>query len=635
MHSDKRNVLLISMPFASVNIPSIQLAILESYLKEREIDIKTKNLYLKAAEFYGISNYNFLIYPPNDSYTAQMAFSKYVFPDHWSKNEEKSKTYFNEKILKNNPSNDKFTFESYIKKTDQFYNWVLDKVEWNKYDIIGFTLNYGQFLPSLAIAKKIKEVDSNKKILLGGSRTVENLGVKVLETFDFIDFIVSGDGEESLFRLATDYQNYESIPGLIYRKEKKGYWNNSNNNIDLNEQSIPSYNSFFNELNSTSVDVQQYFQYFGYLPIEISRGCWWNKCSFCNMNIQHPKYREKNVDKIIEELQFLSENYKTLNFQFIGNTLPAKNCKELFNKIIEIGKDFNIVTEARADHLKSEDYTLLKKAGFNTIQTGIESFSISYLKKMNKGTRVIDNIAALKFCQENEIINKYNLIIDYPNEENVDFDETKNTIRILKQYLESPQICYLKVLYGSPIFCNHNKFGISQLDHAEIDKLMFPSEVLDKDLCFVYTYKKDNNKDNTKWEKLVNNWKIQREMLKIEGIKNQNIVDQLIFYYVDGGNFVKIYDKRNMNNIQIYNLNEIERKIFLSCIDISSFEELKEKFKDISENDLSDVLYTFVECNILYEENNFYLALPLSYKKCVNRNDKNIEKNISVNLFST
>ena len=58
MHNDTKKVLLISMPFASTNIPSIQLAILESYLKERDIYVKTRHLYLKAAEFYTINNYN-------------------------------------------------------------------------------------------------------------------------------------------------------------------------------------------------------------------------------------------------------------------------------------------------------------------------------------------------------------------------------------------------------------------------------------------------------------------------------------------------------------------------------------------------------------------------------------------------
>ena len=67
MHSSTKNVLLISMPFAETSIPSIQLALLEEYLRERGIQIQTKHLYLQAAELYGLQNYNYLINTPNDA----------------------------------------------------------------------------------------------------------------------------------------------------------------------------------------------------------------------------------------------------------------------------------------------------------------------------------------------------------------------------------------------------------------------------------------------------------------------------------------------------------------------------------------------------------------------------------------
>ena len=83
MQNNTKSVLLISMPFAGIVIPSIQLPILEGYLKERDVCVATKHLYLKAADFYGLPNYEYLIYPPNEPYTAKMVFSKYIFPDYW------------------------------------------------------------------------------------------------------------------------------------------------------------------------------------------------------------------------------------------------------------------------------------------------------------------------------------------------------------------------------------------------------------------------------------------------------------------------------------------------------------------------------------------------------------------------
>ena len=630
MHRDSKKVLLISMPFASINIPSIQLGILESYLKERDIFIKTEHLYLKAAGFYSINNYNSLIFPPNDSYIAQMIFSKYVFPNHWKDNAENFSKYFNEKISQNN-----FSFDGYMKQSDRFYNWIIENLDWKSYDFIGFTLNYGQFLPSLAVAKKIKELDPDKKIILGGSRTTGQLGVRVLESFDFVDFIVSGDGEEALYQLASDHNNYASIPGLIYRNENGVNWNENNGFFDLNNISIPSYDSFFMELYRSPIGVQQYFRYYGRIPVEISRGCWWNKCSFCNMSLQHKKYREKRVDRIVEEIDFLSEKYNILDFQIIGNTLPLKDFQILFEKINLLGKDFNFVAETRAGRLKSNDYTMMKDAGFTVIQTGVESFSPNYLKKMNKGTRVIDNIAALKFCKENGIKNIYNIIVNYPNEELQDYEETKAIIQLFKQYLDAPSLSNLRVLYDSAIHNQPENYNIENLTPVSIDEIMFPIELLGKKFNFVLDFKRKETLYENNWDLLIANWKKERESLILEGIKTERNVDKFVFYFVDGGTFIKIYDKRNRENIQVYILDDTERYIFLSCLDVISFEKLKEKFPELSESSLHEILDSFVSSNILFKEDEFYLSLPLDYKKCIGKNVNNVNlKNKTKTIYA-
>jgi len=613
MPQSQKSVLLLAMPFAGCDIPSIQLAVLESYLRERCIDVETKHLFLKAAGFYGVNNYNLLVYPPNDSYVAQMFFSKYVFPDHWRQNEQRFREYFQKMIPKNIPLQSVLSFDQYVQQTDEFLKWTINNVEWKKYDIIGFTLNYGQLLPSLAVAKKIKNLDPQKTIILGGSRTTGQMGRKTLSVFDYFDFIVSGEGEEALFQLCHDYNNHETIPGLIYRKGYDIVWNKPTGVIDLNNQTMPNYDPFFNELKQVSPDVQQFFSLYGRLPVEISRGCWWNRCSFCNLNIQHKQYREKHVDKIVDEIQFLSDRYKILNFQIIGNTLPVKDYRELFLKIKQTGKDFTFNAETRAGRLQSQDYTLLKEAGFTVVQTGIESFSPHYLKKMNKGTRVIDNIAALKFCKENNITNRYNLIVNYPNEDNIDFEETQKTIELFKTYLDPPQICQLRVLHGSPIHLNPEKYNIEKLENANIDTIMFPPEILKDGFNFVYDFKKNHDSEENNWEQLVENWRQTYENLKLKGMRTRSEIDKHVFYFVDGENFLKIYDKRNPAQIQMYVLDEQEQMIFLSCTDVVSYSELQEKFSNIPDYQLAAVLHSFEKNGIMFKEDDYYLALPLDY----------------------
>jgi len=631
---DKKSLLLVSMPFAETSVPSIQLGLLESYLKNRDIDVSTRHLYLKAADFIGLNNYNFLINSPNDPYISQMAFSKYVFPEHWEKNLRKFKYFYDNIISHGKKFSKKFSFEDYVKQNDRFIEWTEKNISWEKFDIIGFTLNYGQFLPSLAIAKKIKEKHPEKIIVLGGSTPINELGEKILSIFKYVDFIVSGEGEESLFLLTTDFENYQKIAGLIYRKDKHIISNKNTDYIDMNNLPYPSFQSYYNEFNYVSNEIIQYHQLYGKIPIELSRGCWWNNCTFCNVSAYHKKYREKDYNRFTEELKYLSDTYKMLNFQVIGSTLPQRNYKDLCEKIIDLNRDFTLYIEARAGSLQSKDYNLLRKAGFTHIQTGVESFSSKLLKKMNKGVKVIDNIAALKYCKENHIKNSYNIIINYPNEDENDFEESKKTIQLLQKYIEPANISKYVVGYQSPIYNHLEKFNIKDIKPKIIDTIMYPKEILDKKFCFFYSFERKNKIKENPWKKLVSKWKQTYEKQKILGLKRNTALDKLVFYYKDGGEFIKIYDKRYNNSAMIYILNKIEREVFLACNDVISKTDLKNEIKDINSSELEKILNSFVEAGFVYKEDELHLSLPISYNKYYNKkeNQKNNKKiRISLN----
>jgi len=614
---ESKKTILVSMPFAETSIPSVQLALFDAYLKDRNVNITTKHLYLNAAEIYGLNNYNYLINSPNDSYIAQLAFSKYLFPIHWEKNLEKFRYYYENIITTDKKYKETLPFENYLSLTDKFYSYAIHPSNWEKFDIIGFTLNYGQFLPSLAIAKKIKEKYPKKIIVFGGSTTINELGKRVLNAFDWIDFIVSGEGEEALFLLSNEFENYSTIPGLIYRKNNDIIWNKNDNFIDINTLPYLDFKSYFQDLSIISDEVQQYYALFGRLPIELSRGCWWNNCTFCNISVYNKKYREKTVERFVEELNYLSETYKNLTFQVIGNTLPQNDYRKLCEKIISLGKDFNLYIEARAGQLKSDDYTLLKKAGFCNIQTGIEAFSSNYLKKINKGVKLIDNIAALKYCKENSIYNNYNLIVNYPNEDHIDFLETIHNIEFIKDYIDPPQISQFVVGYDSPIYKNPQQFNIEKLEYKIIDTIMYPPEVLKNDFFFFNQFKRKKEIKENRWKSLVEDWKTIIENRGHEAVKRKTTIEKHVFYYIDGKTYLKIYDNRNHGNVMIYVLNSQEREIILACENIISLDTLKEKLSHISENELNNMLKIFVEAGIIFKEEDLLLSLPLSYSKII------------------
>jgi hypothetical protein len=254
---------------------------------------------------------------------------------------------------------------------------------------------------------------------------------------------------------------------------------------------------------------------------------------------------------------------------------------------------------------------------------------------MNKGVRLIDNIAALKFCKENQINNVYNIIINYPNEEKLDFEETKKNINLFKQYLDPPQISKFIVKFGSPIHQNPGNYNIKKFENINSDKLIYPKAFLEKNFNYYYNFKRRDNFIEHDWEKLISDWNKEREISTSKFLKSQSTIDKLIFYFVDGGNFIKIYDKRNSDKVMIYMLNKLERDVLLSCSDVISYKKLQEKLPHIPDYQLAAILHSLEENNIVFREENNYLTLPLSYSIVMDSSYNNESKNILTNLYES
>src|SRR5690349_14986620 len=67
-----------------------------------------------------------------------------------------------------------------------------------EYELVGLTTCFGQLFANLCLAKKIKELSPQTKILLGGSTISARVGPSIMEEYGFIDYIIQGEGERPL-----------------------------------------------------------------------------------------------------------------------------------------------------------------------------------------------------------------------------------------------------------------------------------------------------------------------------------------------------------------------------------------------------------------------------------------------------
>jgi ribosomal peptide maturation radical SAM protein 1 len=422
-------------------------------------------------------------------FLGELLYSYILFPRNRTKIREFLRQYKKESFLE---------FISAIKK---FSDSIFNEIPWEEYGWIGFTITYIQLLSSIYFAKKIKSVYPNIKIILGGINCVGEIGQGLMRNFREIDFIINGEGEESLFRLLNSSKNFHKIPNLIWRNGEKVVINKITSQIkNLDILPFPDYSDYFKLVRNRDFHKNLSF----ILPIETSRGCWFTpKCYYCNYNCVWVGYRAKSKQRVLRELNYLSCRYKLKDFYFVDSIINPR-VKEIFTALSKLGKGFTFSGAYFRVPTNKDFLEILLQGGVKNINIGIEAFSTRLLRKMAKGTTVIENIQALKWCEEFGINLAYNLIPRFPTEEKEDIEETIRNIdyAISFQPPHTPLSNYVH-LYGSGVYKEPGRFNIKKIYTHRIYRVLFPETIYKNIRPFLYEIKLKKPRDYG-YEKLNN-----------------------------------------------------------------------------------------------------------------------------------
>jgi len=313
--------------------------------------------------------------------------------------------------------------------------------------IYSFTCYIWNIGKTLEIAENLKRNKPESIILLGGPEVSYNCE-EILNREKYVDFIICGEGEEPLADFIKEYngdKNFSSVKGLSYKGNIKEPY------ISKKEYISPYCSEYFKNLDKKIA------------YIETSRGCPY-RCAFC-LSGREGAVRYFSDDRIYKEIALLaSSGIKTL--KFVDRTFNAdyKRANEIFKFIIThsgeaFPGDVCFHFEIAGDILREETFEILSKAPIGLIQLeiGLQSFNEKTLEAINRKTNInklIVNIKRLLSLKNMHI--HIDLIAGLPKEDFISFKETFNKAYSLKA--DMLQLGFLKVLHGSPLRVNTNKF---------------------------------------------------------------------------------------------------------------------------------------------------------------------------------
>lgn len=612
--SDQAQVALVNMPFSYSKYPSIQLGTLSALLKSKGVPVDCHHLNVRFAHKIGVPLYEMIC--EKRALFGEWLFSYLLFRDNPKRAEYPRvfKPVF-EQVAQESGHPISFFEDMATRTAPQFLTWAMTAIDWGQYKLVGFTSTFDQNVASLTLAKMIKDLYPEVKIVFGGANYDGEMGMEYFRAFPFIDYVVVGEGEEVVPALVRHILEgtSEAVPnGVIFREQDQiRFTPNPALFADFAKTGPPDYDDYYHllaELGDAAQGLDRILLYEG------SRGCWWGEkhhCTFCGLNAQSMKFRAKSPDQAAREMTALSSRYDTTRFRLVDNIIDMKYVENLFGQFAAAHCDLDVFIETKSNLQKNQIRTLAV-GGVKCMQPGLESLSLSQLKAMDKGVTPMQNILCLKWSSYYRVAVSWNILLGFPGETNEDY---RRQIELLPSlfHLQAPEATGKFWLQRfSPYFTRPHEYGVRITGPGMAYEYVYDAARLDLlKVAYDFEYELDHwPVDPHLYQELVG--------LVEEWQRRARGSDRPFLYYSKSMDYITVYDGRDPQSPTRQRFDWPAAEIIEACNEAAKSRDqirvvLKEAKHDrtLSDDELNDALGVLTSRRILYEEREKYFTLAI------------------------
>lgn len=146
----------------------------------------------------------------------------------------------------------------------------------------------------------------------------------------------------------------------------------------------------------------------------------------------------------------------------VDNIMPHTYFDSLLPRLAEEVPDLHMFYEQKAN-LTLERVALLKSAGVQVIQPGIEALSTPLLRLMKKGVSASQNIALLRYARIVDLAVNWNLLYAFPGDRLEWYESTAKLMPLLTHLNPPTGLCHLSIDRFSPYFERPGEYQITNL----------------------------------------------------------------------------------------------------------------------------------------------------------------------------
>ena len=307
----------------------------------------------------------------------------------------------------------------------------------------------GNLYSAFRCAEFIKNNYPDIKISMGGGfPTTELRSLSDTRVFDYFDYITLDDGElpiELLFSNIlipnSDNPNFNNYKRTFFLDNGKVVYNDSSLKEDYKQSDLvcPDYSDLVLDQYISVIEIANPMHSLWsdgrWNKLTMAHGCYWGKCTFCDVSLDYIKVYEPIAAKILVDRieQVIAQTGET-GFHFVDEAAPPALMKAIALEIIKRGLVITWWTNIRFEKSFTKDFCfLLKASGCIAVSGGLEVASDRLLSLINKGVTV-EQVAQVtsNFTEVGIMVHAY-LMYGFPTQT---VQETVDSLEMVRQMFE-------------------------------------------------------------------------------------------------------------------------------------------------------------------------------------------------------
>ena len=309
----------------------------------------------------------------------------------------------------------------------------------------------------------------------GGFPNTELRSLKEEKVFNYFDFITLDDGELPIELLIENIKN-ENPKDKTYKRTfilEKGVvsYQNSSTKPDYKQAQIgtPDYSDLLLDNYISVIEIANPMHSLWsdgrWNKLTMAHGCYWAKCSFCDVSLDYIKLYEPVTAKLlVDRMEEMILQTEEKGFHFVDEAAPPALMREVAIEILRRKLVVTWWTNIRFEKSFTKDLCILLKAsGCIAVSGGLEVASDRLLQLIEKGTTVEQVAQVTRNLTEAGVMVHAYLMYGYPTQT---IQETIDSLEMVRQLfelgvLQSGFWHQFALTAHSPIGLKPNKYGIT------------------------------------------------------------------------------------------------------------------------------------------------------------------------------